>query len=796
MSNKQPKRRKSYAENLSIEVTNIIDETKKDMEQEFPSLYLTPHLFFLTALDIEGCFIREVLSKFLKEEKVKRIYDKLRDIVESETLSVVKPGTKIEYSESFINLLIKAQKYSKSQKQTTTTSDHILISFCIEELKKNNDKDPFYTILIEEGVTLGKLKNGSEALSQETNSLSDVLSSLFGNNLLTNSNVSVSIIGDDGMGNMEEMFPVKNKKEKNNQASLDYCTEMVSKMRKEKDFFLGRESIISNIVGILAKKIQNNVILVGESGVGKSALIKHIAKQITDKNSEIHNLGINKLYNFNLNEMMEGTQFRGVFEGRANNFISDLSEEKDAAIVIEDIQDSISSESRSENITYILSGLLKNDTNKIIVTATPKGYKVLSDKYKSLAKRFQKITIEPSSIDETQAILEHIKKEYEQFHNVIYPNNFAKTCASLSNRYLNGMALPLSAINLMDITGAEKRLKNIKKNTAETDKMIQDADIFSAVSKMSNIPVSKINISEKQTLKDIDGSLRKIVVGQDEAIEKICRIIKRNKIGLSSPNKPIGSFLCIGNTGCGKTLMAKTIAKEIFGDEKNLIRFDMSEYSDDTSVNKLIGSSAGYVGYNEGGLLTEAVKNKKYAVVLIDEIEKANDKVFNLFLQMLDEGVLTDNMGDKVDFKNTIIIMTSNIGVKDALLNRGIGFSVDDNQNRKSIIEKNLKNKFAPEFLNRIDEIIYFNDLTDENYKAIIGLELDKIIEQLKSIGYNGEYGEATVNAIFKIIIKEKEYGARPIVRAIQDKIENAITDLLLEKEYAKNYKFNFDKII
>lgn len=439
--------------------------------------------------------------------------------------------------------------------------------------------------------------------------------------------------------------------------------------------------------------------------------------------------------------------------------------------------------------------------------------------------------------NETVSILQGLKADYEKYHNVTYPKDVAETCTILAMRYLNDRCLPISAINLMDEVGAAKKLSLLKgrkpiekelstltkkektkysetnieqlkkdieskrdelaKYNASMEKAkIEEEDIFNTVSKMSNIPIAKISLSEKIALKNIDDSVKKVVIGQDEAIEKICKIIKRNKMGLAPDNKPIGSFLCVGGTGCGKTLMAKTIAKEVFGDEKYLVRFDMSEYSDETSVNKLIGSSAGYVGYTEGGLLTEAVKNQKYAVVLFDEIEKANDKVFNLFLQVLDEGCLTDNMGDRVDFKNTIIIMTSNVGVKDATLNNGIGFNVDNAQNRKNIIEKSLKSKFAPEFLNRLNDVIYFNDLTDDNLKDIIKLEINKLIGRLHKINFDGKYGDKTVDFIYEVIKQQKEYGARPIARAIQDNVENKITDLLLDNDYEKKYIFDFDKII
>ena len=315
---------------------------------------------------------------------------------------------------------------------------------------------------------------------------------------------------------------------------------------------------------------------------------------------------------------------------------------------------------------------------------------------------------------------------------------------------------------------------NINKRGAQTITM---DDLYHVISEHTHIPINKISTSEKEELKHVSDTLKNVVVGQDEAIEIISRAIKRNKIGLSDSSRCRLSIMAIGPTGCGKTLIAKTLAKEIFGDEKYLVRFDMSEYADETSVNKLIGASAGYVGYTEGGLLTEAIKNKKYCVLLIDEIEKAHDKVYNLFLQILDEGFLTDNTGYKVDFRNTIIIMTSNVGAKKAANTKNIGFSSDDSQTKEDVLKKELKNKFPPEFLNRLDDIIFFNPL-------------GYLQKRVDGIHYELKYTDDVVDVLFNAISGEKEYGARPIHRAIRDKIENKLTDMLIEEDYPLGKQF------
>ena len=441
--------------------------------------------------------------------------------------------------------------------------------------------------------------------------------------------------------------------------------------------------------------------------------------------------------------------------------------------------------------------------------------------------------------DECFNILDKIKKGYEKYHNVKFSKDIIKLCINLSKRFVSNKALLPSVIDIIDETGSAKGIERLSKQT-ELVKEINDLeekkdiaiktdwiyiadeisndierkkldiidlneekeapyevtanDIYESVSNCTGIPVKKLNESEKKIISQIDERLKENIIGQDEVIDVVSQAIKRNKAGLYFNNKPILSALCIGTTGCGKTLLAKTLAKEIFGDEKNLVRFDMSEYSDETSVNKLIGASAGYVGYTEGGLLTEAVKNKSHSVVLFDEIEKANDKIFNIFLQILDEGFLTDNMGVKVDFKNTIIIMTSNIGTKRAYNEKGIGFNINIDENKKDIIEKELKERFSPEFINRFDEIAYFNYLSDSNLKSIIELELKHLKERLSKNNIVLNYDDSIIEYLFNKTLPEKEYGARPIVRLLQKEIENRIVDKLLETDKTEfNFKFNND---
>ena len=405
----------------------------------------------------------------------------------------------------------------------------------------------------------------------------------------------------------------------------------------------------------------------------------------------------------------------------------------------------------------------------------------------------------------------------------------------MANRYITDRLLPDSAIDVIDEVGSSIRIKTnepneirdlealIKSLEAEKESAIMDddmerlkdinndikeynislyearnefarkqknvtvelSDIYNIISEKSGIPVNKLSTGDRKNLIGINEKMKSVIVGQDEAIDVICQAVKRNRIGLGNPDKPV-TFLSIGKTGVGKTLMAKTLAKEVFGDEKYLVKFDMSEYSDKTAINKLIGAGAGYIGYDNGGLLTEAIKKNKYCVLLCDEIEKADPEIYNVFLQIMDDGLVTDNTGKKIDCKNLILIFTSNVGAREAEDgSKSFGFNPQDEDEKvKAILKKELKSKFSPEFLNRIDNVIYFNTLTDDNLKDIIKLELNKVVERVRTIGHDMEYDDAAVEYIFGRIADEREFGARPITRVIQEDVINPITDLLLETDY------------
>ena len=621
-----------------------------------------------------------------------------------------------------------------------------------------------------------------------------------------------------------------------------YCTNLNDLAKKGKiEPLIGRDKETNEIIRILGRKKKNNAILVGGEGVGKTAIAENLAFKIT-KGDVPGFLRNKKLVSLDMTALIAGTTLRGMFEERVKGIIDDIKADSSYILFMDNIGAILADKKNGDyDFSSMISRSLDTGEIQVIGTSDFASYRKTFDADPSLARRFQKIIVDAPSVEDSISILNGLKTSYEEFHKVKYSDDAVSTCVYMADRYISERNLPDSAIDLMDEVGAfigtskepaeikklreelkdldtaieamkekedyeaiDELKKQIKTKTQEYNKTIREEkderqdnppiitkdDILNIVSVKTNIPVSNLSSDDKKKLSNMNDRLKSEVIGQNEAIDTICKALKRNRIGLRK-NGCMYSALTIGKTGCGKTLIAKKLAKELFGNENALIRFDMSEYSDKVAVNKLIGSNPGYVGYEEGGQLTEAVKNKKHCVLLLDEIEKADPEIYNIFLQVLDEGFLTDNSGMRVDFKNVIVIFTSNIGAKAANdFGKGIGFKEDEGSNTKRILLKELKKKFPPEFLNRLDDVIYFNSLTNEDLRQIIHLEIKKFEKNLNELGYSIEYEENVVDYILNIIQEDKEYGARPIMRAIQDTIEAEITDALLLKDYNKGYKF------
>ena len=794
---------------------------------EFPTSEFTPEYIMLAILDNPRCHANLVMDNILMTDTLDYLRNYYAQVIREEPKKPIL-NKDVKFDKELSDIINRAEDEAEFLNSTKLGSEHILLSII-------NPANHFKVgeKLISFGLAYDSICSNCRDFVEETEQKSPKVKKV-DNSYISNNHQDTKIPLKSEINS--KVFVQNGNTPFINKYTINLHEEIAN---GKYDKLIGREDVLDNVIKVLSRRRKNNVILVGKPGTGKTSIGYRLAEMI-DCGSVPDNLEGKQVVMLDVMALLSGTHLRGMFEERVDGLFKELKNNSNYILFIDDMQNIVRNTGKDKDgdLSDVISKILTEGDVRVVGTISFKDYRNGIENNSVLSTKLQKIIVEPSTKEETFKILKSNKSYYENFHHVKFDDECLLKAIKLANRYITNNNLPDSAIDVIDLTGASISLNNkqstsmktlkeelnsfdgekkkamnsgnfekldeIAKKESQLLKKISDMkkkidndestwihatedDIADTVSAITTIPVSKLSISNKTTILHIDEILKKDVIGQDEAINEIAKAIKRSRAGFSDNNK-CTSLMMIGTTGVGKTLIAKKLAENVFGDEKALIRFDMSEYQDKTSVNKLLGSSAGYVGYENGGLLTEAVKNKPYCVLLFDEIEKADESIYNVFLQLFDEGRLTDNNGTTVNFKNVIVIMTSNIGAKQASeMGNGVGFQSNVEENKKSIIEKSLKNKFNPEFLNRIDNIIHFNALTDDNIKVITRLELDKLRNRVKENGVNLTFGSDVIDYVFKKAIQEKEYGARPIMRIIQDNISDRVVDLVLESENKQN---------
>lgn len=798
----------------TLELTNVVNYMTSVLIHEFPTDLIAPEYLMLSILDNKNNHAHMILESILNEQTMGELAHLFSSVMQDHS----KPQLKNEhpmFKPELERLFSAANDEATRGNSELMGTEHVLLSI----LKKEN-RFGLWKVFDEFGIKYDFVFEKCNNKKNEFNKKQNMDIPIKG---MINQTAMV-----DSVSNAVKQFTIN-------------INELAR--NGEVDKIVGRKKETLEIIKILSRRKKNNVVLIGNGGVGKTAVVYNLAKMIEEGDAPEVMTG-KEIVMLNHMALMSGTHFRGILEDRMGKLIKELEASEKYILFIDDIQNVLKSggKDKDSDISGLIGDLLSGGKVRVIGTCLFKEYRNAIESNSSLSRKFQKIVIEPNTKEETVEILNSIKQYYEQFHNVFYSEEVIRKIIDLAQRYISDRFLPDSAIDILDLAGAntvlvestpselrdlKARIKDIndeklrllnhgefeevdrlnkeeneisakiaefKRDLAGKEKVkeITEDDVANVVSELTGIPVNKLSVDEKAKLANIENVLKESIIGQDEAIDEICKTIKRNRVGLSNKSKPIGTFLLVGNSGVGKTMLAKKIAEEVFGDENAIIRIDMSEYSEKNSVAKLMGTSPGYVGFENGGQLTEAVKHKQHCVLLLDEIEKADQEVYNVFLQLFDEGRMTDGAGQTVNFKNVIIFMTSNVGTKVASeFGHSIGFNNNTEQNKRSIIEKEIKKKFSPEFINRINKIIYFNNLTEDNLKNIVKLELNKFNNKLKDIKYSISYSDDVISYIHAEAIKEKEYGARPISRIIENSIEDEITELMITNNYQENHIFS-----
>ena len=794
----------------------------------------TEHLFLGILRDGEGIAIDLLTSKGIDLYAIREQIE--QDLDQNEPLNADANVQLLKSAEKALKLVFLE---ARALKETSINTGHLLLAILREE---NNmisqifkdegiDYDIFSKLMRENTQFEDKSDFSDEGDDEEPFSRG-------------NGNLGGQKQGGKGTGNSKSDTPV-----------LDNFGIDITKAAEEGnlDPIVGRDKEIERIAQILSRRKKNNPILIGEPGVGKSAIAEGLALRIAQKKvSRV--LFDKRVVSLDLASIVAGTKYRGQFEERMKAILNELSKVDNVILFIDEIHTIVGAGGATGSLdaANMLKPALARGDIQCIGATTLDEYRQHIEKDGALERRFQKVMIEPTSVDETIDILNNIKERYEDHHNVTYTQEAVEACVKLTARYITDRHLPDKAIDALDEAGSRVHISNIvvperivkleeriektreekiqavksqnfelAANFRDTEKnLLQELDhekdswekelihhreivdeekVAEVVAMMSGIPVQRVAQAESKRLRRMGEELKGSVVGQDKAIEKIVKAIQRNRAGLKDPNKPIGAFIFLGPTGVGKTQLAKVLAKYLFDSTEALVRIDMSEYMEKFSVSRLVGAPPGYVGYEEGGQLTEKVRRKPYSVVLLDEIEKAHPDVYNILLQVMDEGRLTDSLGRNVDFKNTIIIMTSNIGSRQlSEFGRGVGFTSttksadDEREHSQYIIQKALKKAFAPEFINRVDDVIMFNSLTEKEIHQIIDIELKGLYERIENLGYSLELSEEAKDFIAKKGY-DVQFGARPLKRAIQKYLEDEMAEVIIKAEIKEGDTISID---
>ena len=828
-------------DNFSPRVKNVVNSGKLEAIRLRHSAVGTEHLLLGLLKETEGSAFDILTALHADFSVLKRKTESLANSVNSYS------DTAATQMEKSIPLTLQADKAMKATvleqktfKNSQINTAHLLL--CI----LRNQSDPTTKLLNLEKINYENVRQQFEVINNEKKQDEKAFSDSYA-------------YEDDEEDAKPDFLSASNSKKNNpNQKTNTPVLDNFGKdltalaMQGKLDPVVGRFKEIERVSQILSRRKKNNPLLIGEPGVGKSAVAEGLALRIIER--KVSRALFNKrVVTLDLGSLVAGTKYRGQFEERMKAIMNELEQNKDVILFIDEIHTLVGAGSASGSLdaSNMFKPALARGEIQCIGATTMNEYRESIEKDGALERRFQKVIIEPTSYEETIEILNNVKGKYEDHHHVKYTPEAIEACVKLTSRYITDRFLPDKALDAMDEAGARVYISQIKvskkvealeeeiakiqqlKNEAVSGARYEEAaryrdnertlykqldhekelwekeslknrsevgfdDIAQVVSMMSGVPITRMEQSEMKKLSSLEQIITEKVIGQEEAISKIVKAIKRNRTGLKDPNRPIGSFIFIGQTGVGKTQLAKILARELFDSEESLIRLDMSEYMEKFTTSRLIGAPPGYVGHEEGGQLTERVRRKPYSVILLDEIEKAHPDVFNMLLQVLDDGFLTDSLGRKVDFRNTIIIMTSNIGARQVKeFGQGVGFSTmaktaQAEEYERSVVEGALKKVFAPEFLNRIDDVVMFNALDKDNIKGIVQVELQKLLDRMKGLGYSLRITDKAKDFIAEKGY-DKQFGARPLKRTIQRFIEDEIAEKIVLGEVREGDTISVD---